>query len=46
MVGIEDISEFCHQAEFACEELTENECPDILLRLKDWVFNALQHLQQ
>lgn len=46
MVGFDDISEFCHQAEFAFEELAESNCPDMLLRFKDWVFNALQHLQQ
>lgn len=45
MVGFDDISEFCHQAEFAFEELSENDRPDMLLRFRDWVFNAIQHLQ-
>ena len=41
MVGFEQISEFCHQAEFAFEELPENKRPDMLLRFKDWVLAAL-----
>jgi chemotaxis protein histidine kinase CheA len=45
MVGFDDLCELCHQAEFAFEELSENEHPDMLLRFKDWVFNALQHLE-
>ena len=46
MVGIGDISEFCHQAEFAFEEMAENRHPDMLLRFKDWVFSAILHLQK
>ena len=45
MVGIDDISEFCHQAEFAFEELAENQRPDMLLRFKDWLFTAMHHLE-
>lgn len=41
MVGIEDMAEFCHHAESAFEELTENERPDMLLRFKDWVSTAI-----
>ena len=44
MVGFDDISEFCHQTEFAFEELAESNRPDMLLRFKDWIFDALQHL--
>ena len=44
MVGIEDMSEFCHQAEDAFEELAENKRPDMLLRFKDWVCAAIQNL--
>ncbi len=41
MVGIEDMAEFCHQAESAFEELAEDERPDMLLRFKDWISTAL-----
>ncbi len=44
MVGIEDISEFCHQAEYAFEELAVNERSDMLLRFKDWVCAVIQNL--
>lgn len=41
MVGIDQICELCHQAEFAFEELPEHKRPDMLLRFKDWVWAAL-----
>ena len=41
MVGIEDVAEFCHQTESAFEELGEEERPDMLLRFKDWISNAI-----
>jgi len=41
MVGIEQMSELCHQTESAFEELAENERPDMLLRFKDWVCAAI-----
>lgn len=44
MVGINDIYEFCHQAEFAVEELSEDERSDMLLRVKDWLDTAFQHI--
>jgi len=42
MVGIDAMSEFCHQAEYAFEELDPRQRPDMLLRFKDWVCTALQ----
>ncbi len=45
MVGVDDVNELCHQAEFALDELNSNEQPDMLLRFKDWVHAALQHMQ-
>jgi two-component system chemotaxis sensor kinase CheA len=42
MVGIEQMSELCHQTEFAFEELPEQKRPDMLLRFKDWAWAALQ----
>ena len=45
MVGIEDMAEFCHQAESAFEELAENERPDMLLKFKDWVCTAIYSLK-
>ncbi len=46
MVGFDQISEFCHQAEFALEELSEGQRPDMLLRFKDWVWDALQNMTE
>ena len=45
MVGIDDMSELCHQAEYAFEELAENKRPDMLLRLKDWACAAIQNMK-
>ena len=44
MVGIEQMSELCHQTESALEELAENEHPDMLLKFKDWVCAAIYSL--
>ncbi len=44
IMGITEISEFCHQAEYAFEELDENTRPDMLLRFKDWVDTAMSDL--
>ncbi len=44
MVGIDEMSEFCHQAEDAFEELAEDKRPDMLLRFKDWTCVAIQSL--
>jgi len=41
MVGIDQICDFCHQAEFAFEELPESKRSDMLLTFKDWVTAAL-----
>lgn len=46
MVGMDDISQFCHQTEDAFEEIPENKRVDMLLRFKDWVFSAIQILSQ
>ena len=46
MVGFDDINDFCHQAEFAFDELTPNQRPDMLLRFKDWVSNAIIKMQE
>lgn len=45
MVGIDDISEFCHQTEDAFEELDPKQRPDMLLRFKDWVCAAIQNVK-
>ncbi len=44
IVGVEEMYEFCHQAEFAVDELSDDERSDMLLRVKDWLDAALQHL--
>lgn len=45
MVGIDEMSEFCHQAEFAFEELNENQRPDMLLRFTDWTCAAISNIK-
>jgi two-component system chemotaxis response regulator CheY len=44
IVGIDEIYKFCHEAEFAVEELSDDERSDMLLRVKDWLDDAFQHL--
>ena len=44
IIGINEIYEFCHQAEFAVEELLDDERSDMLLRVKDWLDAAFRHL--
>jgi len=44
MMGINEVSELCHQAEYAFEELDENQRPDMLLRFKDWTCSAIYNL--
>ena len=44
IVGINEIYEFCHQAEFAVEELFDDERSEMLLRAKDWLDAAFQHI--
>jgi len=44
MVGFDQIADFCHQAEFAFQELSEDQRPDMLLRFRDWVWDALQNM--
>ena len=44
MVSCDDVAELCHQAEDAFEELPEDERPDMLLRFKDWLCTALEHV--
>ena len=45
MVCIEEMSELCHQAEDAFDELSEDERPDMLLRFKDWSCTALDNMR-
>lgn len=44
IVGIDEMCELCHQAEYAFEELAENKRTDMLLRFKDWSCTAINHL--
>ena len=44
VVGIDAVNDFCHQAESAFEELSENERCDMLLRFKDWVSGAIENI--
>jgi hypothetical protein len=44
MIGIEEISEISHQAEYAFEELNEKQRPDMLLRYKDWICKVIHNM--
>ena len=44
IMGINEISELCHQAEYAFEEIDENQRPDMLLRFKDWTCTAIYNM--
>jgi len=44
IMGINEVSELCHQAEYAFEELDENQRPDMLLRFKDWTCSAIYNM--
>lgn len=44
MVGVDDMSELCHQAEYAFEELAEHKRTDMLLKFKDWTSVAICNL--
>jgi len=44
MVGLDDVSAFVHEVENAFEELREDQCPDMLLRFKDWTTAAMEHM--
>ena len=44
MVGIDEVSELCHQAEYAFDELDEMRRPDMLLKFKDWINDAIDNL--
>ncbi len=44
MVGLDDIAVLVHEVENAFEELSEDECPDMLFRFKDWTTTALEHM--
>ena len=46
MVGMDYMSELCHQTEFAFEEIPENKRVDMLLRFADWISAAVQTLSQ
>ena len=45
MVGVDEMAEFCHQAEFAFEELPQNKRPDMLLKFKDWTAEAIYNIR-
>ncbi len=44
MVGIDDIAAFVHEVENAFEDLSEDQCPDMLFRFKDWTITAMEHM--
>jgi chemotaxis protein histidine kinase CheA len=46
MVGMDDLSEMCHQTESAFDGISENKRVDMILRFTDWVFAAMEALSQ
>ena len=44
VVGIDDVFQICHQAEFALEENEVDKHADILLTIKDWLGKAVVYL--
>ena len=43
IMGLDDISELCHQTEFAFEEMPDTKKADMLLRMKDWLRSAIEY---
>lgn len=41
VTGLIDIYNLCHEAEFAFEELSANDATDVILKVKDWIIDAL-----
>lgn len=41
VTGLIDIYNLCHEAEFAFEELTGGDATDMILRVKDWITEAI-----
>jgi chemotaxis protein histidine kinase CheA len=46
MVGAQPIERAFHEAENAFEQITEVQRPEMLLRLKDWVFVVLEQVSR
>lgn len=44
MMGIDEISDLCHQTEYAFEEVSSDQRPNIVLRFKDWVDTAMRSM--
>lgn len=44
IVAMDQISELCHQVEYAFEELPVHKRSDMLLRVKDWTSTALDSM--
>ncbi len=44
MVGLGDVAAFVHEVENAFEALSQSECPDMLLRFKDWTTLAMDYM--
>jgi two-component system, chemotaxis family, chemotaxis protein CheY len=45
MCGVMDIYDLCHQAEFGFEQLPLESSVDMVLKVKDWIEMAIQHIQ-
>ncbi|MCP4455965.1 MAG: hypothetical protein GY809_31285 [Planctomycetes bacterium] len=44
MVGLDDVTAFVHEVENAFEAVSEAQCPDMLLRFKDWTTEAMEYM--
>lgn len=45
MAGLMDMYHLCHEAETAFDEFTDDkQAADMILRVKDWIYDAIQHI--
>jgi CheY-like chemotaxis protein len=45
VTGLTDIYYLCHEAEFAFEELTSSDATDMILKVKDWITEAVTSIK-
>jgi len=45
VTGLIDIYHLCHEAEFAFEELSSSDATDMILKVKDWIADAVECIQ-
>lgn len=46
VTGLPDIYSLCHEAEFGFEELSSTDATDMILKVKDWITEAITSIKQ